>query len=161
MSKELADAFFTVVDESIGWILECTEGLDTARLNWRPVEDGNSLHAIANHTMANAERNILSSYLGKPYAYDRAAEFAAEAKDGDTPLGRRWAELRARIVAGMAAAGPEAFDRDCDHVRMVRVKGWEVLVQVSRHAAEHVGEARLTRQLIEAASSQRRAPEVP
>lgn len=150
MSKELADAFFMVVDESVEGILECTEGLDTAGLNWKPVAGGNSLHAIANHTMANAERNILSSYCGQPYAYDRAAEFAAEAKDGDTPLGERWAELRSRMIAGMAAAGPEACDRDCDHVRMGRVKGWEVLVQVSRHAAEHLGEARLTRQLLDA-----------
>ena len=151
MSKELADAFFMVVDESIEEIVERAAGLDTVALNWKPVAGGNSLHAIANHTMANAERNILSSYRGQPYAYDREAEFAAEARDGDTPLSERWAELRGRLVAGMAEAGPDAFDRDCDHVRMGRVKGWEVLVQVSRHAAEHMGEARLTRQLLDAA----------
>lgn len=149
MSRELADSLFMVVDESIDAILACAEGLDTVGLNWKPVAGGNSLHAIANHTMANAERNILSSYCGQPYVYDREAEFAAAARDGDAPLTERWAGLRARLVQAMADAPPEAFDRDCDHVRMGRVKGWQVLVQVSRHAAEHMGEARLTRQLLD------------
>ena len=150
MSNPLAHALLAVVDESIGWIIECVEGLDAKGLNWTPSEGTNSLHVIANYTMANAERNVLASYCGLPYTYDRAAEFTAQADDAATPLGERWEHLRSRLAEHVAAAGPEAFDRDCDHVRMGRVKGWKVLVQVSRHAAEHVGEARLTRQLFDA-----------
>jgi hypothetical protein len=150
MYAELEQAFFTVVDESIEWILGAADGLDATMLNLVPVQGGNCLYAIAIHTMANAERNILSSYCGQAYEYDREAEFAARANGDIGSLRTTWENLRPRLIAGLAAAGPEAFTSDCDHVRMGRVKGWEVLVQVSRHAAEHVGEARLTRRLLDA-----------
>jgi len=143
------ETFSEFIVESLDMILRCAEGLDGTTLNWRAdVEGTNSLYVIANHSMANAERNVLATFCGEPYDYDREAEFAAAGDSVEELLGR-WAVLRARIETVLAATGSEHLARDCTHFRLGVVPGRTVLLQAARHAAEHVGEARLTRAFVD------------
>jgi len=147
MDRESA-AFLRAISGSLDRIVACLDGLDADGLNRRPPIDGaNSLFAIATHALANTERNVMGTYCGEPYDWQREAEFAA-AGDSAAPIRARWAELKERMRAGLDAAGPAALGRECDHYRLGRVPGREVLLQAARHAAEHVGEAELTRRLL-------------
>lgn len=141
--------FFEALSGSLEELLACLDGLDAKALDWRPVEGANSLYAIALHTLSNAERNVMSHFLGEPYVYDRTAEFAASAS-GQPPLRERWETLRKRMEDGLSQATAADLLAPRQHQRMGSVPGQAVLVQVVRHAAEHVGEARLTRQLLDA-----------
>ena len=150
MNIEIA-TFEDFINESLDTILACVEGLDGAALNWRPdAARSNTLFVIANHSMANAERNVLATFCGEPYDYDRDAEFAA-AGDSAEELIERWAALRVRIEHGLQAARPERLTEDCTHFRLGVVPGRTILLRAARHVAEHVSEAPLTRALLNAA----------
>jgi hypothetical protein len=41
-----------------------------------------------------------------------------------------------------------ALEEQCEHPRLGRIAGRAVLLQAERHAAEHLGEAELTRALL-------------
>jgi hypothetical protein len=149
MDRETA-SFLRAISGSLDRIVACLDGLDAATLNRRlPIEGANSLYAIATHALANAERNVLGTYCGEPYDWQREAEFAASG-DSAEPLRHYWRKLEVRMREGLAAAGPAALARECDHPRLGRIHGREVLLQAARHAAEHVGEAELTRRAISA-----------
>ncbi|MDP9352216.1 MAG: hypothetical protein M3P51_11815 [Chloroflexota bacterium] len=63
---------------SLDRLVGCLSDLDERGLNWRPpAENANSLYALAVHTLANAEENILGTLCGQPITRDREAEFAA------------------------------------------------------------------------------------
>ena len=141
--------FFGAITESLESILSRTEGMDADSLNWRPdVPAGNSLYALTLHTLSNVHRNILSHYCGEPYAYDRAAEFRESGTAAE--LAARHADLVVRMERALEAAGAGGLTRICDHQRLGKIPGRAVLLQAARHAAEHAGEANLTRALLDA-----------
>lgn len=148
MDQQIAN-FLGALSDSLDELLSCLDGLDERELDWRPLPGANSLYIIGLHTLSNAERNVMSHFLGEPYTYDRAAELASSAV-GQRLLRERWTALRARMEAGLAGATSADLVAPRQHQRMGTVIGQAVLVQVVRHAAEHVGEARLTRQLFDA-----------
>ena len=143
--------FFEFIEESLDLILSCGDGLARDGLQWTP--DGprtNSLQVIVSHSLANAERNVLAAFCGEPYKYDRDAEFRASEVSG-AELHSSWDSLRVRMRASLAESDASWLTRECSHARLGMVPGRTVLLQAARHAAEHVGEARLTRALIERA----------
>ena len=140
--------FHGALDESLEALMAALEGLDDTAIHWRPVEGANSLAVIAKHTLANAERNVMNSFLGEPYDYDRPEEFR-DTESMSELLDASMA-LRERIAKGLETARPERLSELVSHARLGMVPGRAVLLQVCRHANQHVGEAQLTRRLLDA-----------
>lgn len=143
--------FWRYIAGSLDRLVGCLDGLDAEALNWYPPAPGaNSLYTLAMHTLGNAEENILETLCGLPVGRDRAGEFAARGDDPATVVAR-WHDLRARLAAALEALPPGALDTPCQHPRRGPVTGRDILIVVARHAAEHLGQAELTRDLLRAA----------
>jgi hypothetical protein len=145
-SREIA-SFHRFITSSLDRLVTLVGELDEAGLNWRPpAPNANSLFALATHTLGNAEENILQTLCGRPGRRRREDEFAAR---GDSAaVAERWRALRADLTAAMAALTPTDLDRERAHPRRGALTGREVLLVVARHAAEHLGQAELTRDLL-------------
>ena len=149
MQNEIA-AHLTSLGDSLDGIVACLDGLDAAQLNWRPVEGGsNSLCVIATHSLASAEEAVLEVLGGQPVHRVRDEEFLARGDSAD-PLRRRWADLRPRFSAMLETLPAAELDRERDHHRRGRISGRQALLLVTAHAATHLGEAQLTRTLLDA-----------
>jgi DinB superfamily len=141
---------FGTIDDLVGSL----EGLTAAELNWRPTAPGtNSLYAIATHVLGNAEENVLHTVCGLAVVRSRAAELAASGTTWE-PVREQWRDLRERIEAALARLPAGDLDRERPHPRRGALTGHEVLLVVARHAAEHWGEAQLTKSLLRAAGAQ-------
>ena len=150
MDAEIA-TYWRYIASSLDRMVECVAGLDEAELSWRPPADGaNSLQVLTVHTFGNAEENVLGQLDREDVARDRESEFRAAAGAG-TELEERWRSLRPRMERALEALDREALDRLHDHPRRETLSGREVLLVVARHAAEHLGQAELTRDLLRAA----------
>jgi hypothetical protein len=99
--------------------------------------------------LGNAEENVLQTVCGQPVRRSRAAELGAHGVSWE-PVRDRWHELRERMAVALAGLPPGDLDRERPHPRRGPLTGREVLIVVARHAAEHWGEAQLTRSLLRA-----------
>ena len=94
-SREI-DLYWHKIRNTVDELVACLEGLDSDSLNWRPLDDANSLYVLATHTMGNVRYNFLNVLCGLPVTRDRDAEFVV--RGGSTvELEARWNELRDRI----------------------------------------------------------------
>ena len=144
-----ARLFWRYIASSLDRLVEIGATLDEAALNWRPpAPDTNSLHVLARHTLGNAEESILETLCGRPVGRDREGEFAARGATVAVPA--HWRALRPRLQAALAALPTSELDRGREHPRRGKITGREVLLVVARHAAEHLGQAELTRDLLRA-----------
>ncbi|HEX5505757.1 MAG TPA: DinB family protein [Thermomicrobiales bacterium] len=149
-SAEIATCW-RYIASSLDRLVGVVQGLDAADLQWRPpAPETNSLAALATHTLGNAEENLLGVLCGRPVRRDRDAEFAASAPSA-AELAARWADLRARLETALAALPAAELAREREHPRRGAITGLAVLLVVARHAAEHLGQAALTRDLLRAA----------
>lgn len=138
----------------LGEIRSALAGLSAAQLNWRPDTGGaNSAYAIASHVVGSTRVYALGFGLGRPVERDRAAEFAAAGPDAGALIAAL-GDLSNEIDAAVAAAGQAALDRRVRPPQELwgtgeprEVSGREALVESIRHAALHLGELRLTRDL--------------
>ncbi len=143
--------FWRYIASSLDRLIACLDGLDAAQLNWRPPATGaNSLYALAAHTLGNAEENILATLGGQIVGREREAEFAAHGTDS-AALVARWSSLRPRLHAALHDLPHGSLDREYPHPRRGAIGGREILIVVSRHVAEHLGQAELTLDLLRAA----------
>jgi uncharacterized damage-inducible protein DinB len=134
----------------------CLTDLSSDELNWRPPIDGsNSLYVLGTHVLGNAEAWILGIALGRPIRRDRPAEFAAVGSDAAILIGAA-IEL-GRTLTETVKPLAEALDQEREpsselwgegQPRKVTVR--ECLLHVIEHAAEHVGQMELTRDLMRA-----------
>jgi hypothetical protein len=148
-SREAA-VYCRYILSSLDRLVGCLNGLDETGLNWQPPAPGtNSLYALVTHTLANAEENILGTLGGQTIARRHEEEFGAR---GDTPdlLDARWHALRRHVTVTLAGLTSADLDGEVVHPRRGPVTGREVLLVVARHAAEHLGQAELTRDLLRA-----------
>lgn len=146
--------FWRYIAGSVDRLVGILDGLSEAELNWRPLAPGtNSLFILATHTVANTEENVLATLCGEPLRREREAEFQAYGTAPE-PIRQRWALLRRRIEAALADLPPAALDTMRQHPRRGPLTGREILIVVARHAAEHLGQAELTRDLMKAATGQ-------
>lgn len=129
------------LDGLVSLALELSED---ERLAIPPVAGANSVAALVGHTLANAEDNLLGTLAGQDVTYDRQADFDAPAADAGS-IEARWAALRARVNAALGPLDDTAVLAPRAHPRRGEVTGLEVLVVTARHAAEHLGQAELTR----------------
>jgi hypothetical protein len=141
------EMFWGYIVGSVDRIIAFLDGLVEDDLNWHPLENANSLYVLPTHTMGNVEKNLLDVLCGQPIARQREAEFAAQGSSVE-PTRRRWQELQERLAAGLAHVPSAELDRGREHPRRGRITGRELLIVVARHAAEHVGQAELTRDLL-------------
>lgn len=129
-TEQLADpevaTFWHFIASSLDRLVALALALDETGLAWRPPgPETNSVHVLTIHTLGNAEENILQTLCGTLVGREHDAEFTQ---------------------AG-AAVAPGELDRARPHPRRGTLSGRAVLIVVARHAAEHLGQAELTRDL--------------
>jgi hypothetical protein len=146
-SPEVAQ-FWQYISGSLDRLVELAAGLDDEALNWRPqAEDTNSIGTLSVHTLGNAEENVLEILAGHAVHRDRDSEFTAGSM-APHELAQRWQVLRPKLEAALAALPATELDRAREHARRGVIFGREALIITARHAAEHLGQAELTRDLL-------------
>lgn len=142
----------------LGWILDqigaALNGLTAAQLNWRPSTGAaNSVYAIASHVAGSTRVYALGFGCGRQVERDRPAEFAASGADAGT-LVATIRQLSREISAALATLAPSELDRRVLPPQELwgtgqahEISRRDALVESVRHAALHLGELRLTRDL--------------
>ena len=126
-------------------VLGATEGLTAEQLAWTPIATGaNSLLVLAAHTVGASERHILVNIARRQPGGTRDEEFAAK---GDIDGVRvRWKTVRRGIVDVLDNLRPGQLDEDL--VGEVSTRSvHSMIVHAIAHAAEHAGQAELTRDI--------------
>ena len=139
--------YWQYIDSSVKRILICLNGLSDEDLNWRPIDSANSLYVLATHTMGNVEENLLGVLTGQNTQRQRDAEFAAQAGSVEALYQRR-AALQSRVGLALGLVEPSDLDQEHEHPRRGPLTGRAVLIVGTRHAAEHMGQAELTRDML-------------
>jgi hypothetical protein len=128
-------------------VIGATAGLSAAQLTWTPAAaSANSLLVLAAHTVGAAERHILVNIAGRKPSGTREEEFAGKADIAG--VGTRWETVKRGIVDVLDNLPPGRLDDDLPgpvSTRSVQA----MIVHAIAHAAEHAGQAELTRDLAE------------
>jgi hypothetical protein len=138
---ELRDRLLAEVDR----VLRAADGLDASQLSWIPSAKGaNSLIVLAAHVVGAAERHVVRTVGAGAVSGTRDEEFAAR---GDlAPIRARWETVRGEIVEILDTLSPDRLDEELPQPSRVRtIHG--ALIHAIAHAAEHAGQAELTRDL--------------
>lgn len=144
------DIFASSIISSVERIIACMDGLNAEQMNWKPTaQDTNSLYILAVHTMANVEQATLGVLGGETIHRERDAEFVATGDSADW-IEQRWSALKPKVEQTLANVAPEALDKEHEHPRRGPMSGYQVLLATATHAAEHVGHAEVTRDLLKA-----------
>jgi uncharacterized damage-inducible protein DinB len=139
--------FWRYIASTIDQLIAVAEELDGDGLNWTPPATGaNSVCALATHVLGNARENLIEVLCGLPFGRARQAEFESTC-DSPAVLRGRWLALRAEVQEQFSKITQADLDRRLVHPRRGEITGREVLIVVARHAAEHRGQAELTRDL--------------
>ena len=143
------DLYWHNIKNTVDELVACLEGLDSDSLDWSPLDDANSLYVLATHTMGNVRHNLLNGLCGLPVTRDRDAEFMVRGSSA-VEIEARWNELKGQISDAIEELPPTELDRKRDRPHRGIITGRELLIVVARHAAEHYGQAQLTRDLVKA-----------
>jgi len=136
-------------------VVACLDGLTEAQINWRPtVDEGNSLYALAAHTLGNAQAWVLGIACGVDLRRDRPAEFAATGID-TFELRYELTRLGAQITGALMAMTPERLERRFVPSQELwgggnpahEITPRYALLHVIEHASLHLGHVELTRDL--------------
>ena len=146
------DIYWHKISGTVDEIVACLEGVGSDDLDWSPLDDANSLYVLATHTMGNVRHNLLNGLCGLPVSRDRDAEFVVEGGSA-ADIVANWNELKGQISDSIEGLPQGEMDRERDHPRYGTISGRALLVLVSTHAAEHYGQAQLTRDLLKAQRS--------
>ncbi len=129
--------------------------LDKAGRAWRPdTPDANSVLTLVNHMISNAEDNLLGTVVGANVTYDRQADFDTPETD-PAAIRARWSRVRAAFEVTLPRLDDAHMFAGVTHPRRGTVTRFDVLVVVTRHAAEHLAHAELTRDLYRARAADR------
>lgn len=142
------DSFWRAIVSSVNHIVSCLEGLGEEDLNWKPLGNANSLYVLPNHMMSNMEETILGVLCGQRVkARQREDDFRVIGSSLE-PVQQRWRELQERIASSLAQLPQGALNKEYVHPRRGKLTGRDILIVVAKHAAEHFGQAQLTRDLL-------------
>lgn len=148
-------SFWRALNVTLDSLADLTAAMDDDGLNWvPPVEGANSLTVLATHTLGNAEENIIEILGGLPVRRERDVEFAAK-EETSRALTARWEVLRPRLESTLACIDRAALNRVYHHPRRDGLTGRDILLQAVRHAAQHLGQAEVTRDLYRASHATR------
>jgi hypothetical protein len=138
---EMRDRLLREVDR----VVSATDGLSAAQLAWTPGAKGsNSLLVLAAHTVGAAERHILVNIAGRKASGTRDEEFAS--KGDTTGVRARWDTVKRGIVEVLDNLPPGRLDDDLVGPTSTR-SVHSMVVHAIAHAAEHAGQAELTRDI--------------
>ena len=143
------DVYWLKISNTVDEIVACLEGVGSDDLDWSPLDDANSLYVLATHTMGNVRHNLLNGLCGLAISRDRDAEFVVTGGSA-ADIVAHWNELKSQISDSIEGLPRGEMDRERDHPRYGTISGHELLVLVATHAAEHYGQAQLTRDLLKA-----------
>ena len=143
------DLYWDKIRDTVDELVGCLEGLGSDDLDWSPLDDANGLYVLATHTMGNVRHNLLNGLCDFPVTRDRDAEFIVTGGSAAEIEGS-WNEIKGQISDAIAVLPPGEMDRERDHARYGTISGRELLLLVATHAAEHYGQAQLTRDLLKA-----------
>lgn len=150
-SQEAA-TFWQYISGTLDRFMDVVAECSVEELNWRPpAPDTNSIYILAVHTLANARQNILGKVCGEDISRNREEEFVQVATEENASV-PWWPALRADMERALADVEQSQLDAAIDDPDRGTVSGREFLLIVARHAAEHVGQAELTRDLVRAAN---------
>jgi hypothetical protein len=153
-SREVA-TFWRYLASSLDRFVSVATSLDSEGLLWKPpAEATNSIAVMLIHTLGNAQENLLEILCGEPVNRDRDREFLESLVVAEE-LAAQWSALRSRLVAALGAVPVQELDRVRYHPRRGEIEGRSILIVVTRHAAEHLGQAELTRDLWLSSRSER------
>ncbi len=144
-ASEEAAQFWRYIAGSLDRLMALVAEQPDTVLHFRPpAPEANSILGLARHTLANARDNILGVMGGEPGSRDRQVEF-----DDTEPaaLLALWGDLRAEMEEALMALREGMLDERVEHGWRGSITRREVLIVVARHAAEHLGQAELTRDL--------------
>lgn len=140
-----AAQFWHYISGSLGRLIAIIEQEPDEVIRYRPpAQEANSILGLVRHTLANAADNLLGVLQGTPTERVRETEFEDLERKA---LLDRWEGLRAEFGSVLAALPPGALDTNVQHGWRGEITAREVLIIVARHAAEHLGQAELTRDL--------------
>ena len=144
--RELAEMRDRLMRE-VERVLGAADGMSATQVSWTPTAKGsNSLLVLAAHTVGAAERHILVNIAGRKPGGTRDEEFAAKASIADVRA--RWEVVKRGIAEVLDNLAPGRLDEDL--VGPVSTSSVHAMVVHSiAHAAEHAGQAELTRDLLE------------
>ncbi|CAN5394898.1 hypothetical protein BH09CHL1_BH09CHL1_04590 [soil metagenome] len=151
-NPEVASVWPYIV-ESIDRLVATVVDFGADGMHWRPSHpDANSVAVLAVHTMGNLEESVLFCLCGIPVGRVRASEFDVEHMSV-IEIQQMWTALRPRIETALSTltihdlSAPNPGNRD--GMTVCR----DLLNNVNRHAAEHSGQAELTRDLFKSRTS--------
>jgi hypothetical protein len=144
--KEI-ESYWHYVRRSVDRIILCLDGLDETDINWRPLDNANSLYVLATHIIGNVEANILGVLCLQNINRQRENEFKAYGNSIE-PIQQKWHDVQEKISSHLIKMSSKDLDKEYTHPRRGRTTGRDLLIVVARHAAEHVGHAELTRDLL-------------
>ena len=153
MNPEI-ETYGTYVKKQITDIMDALKPLNDEELNQRPdVPGANSEYVIATHVLGNARAWILGIACGQPLNRDRPAEFASSGNYES--LGKAAQTLSTEIDAALAELDPATLDDRFVPARELWGEGEpheiarrEAFAHVIEHAAMHLGQIQLTRDLL-------------
>jgi hypothetical protein len=132
--------------EEVERVLGAADGLDAQELSWTPSAKGaNSLLVLASHTVGAAERHVVRTVGGREVSGTRDEEFMVSG--ALAPIRLRWDAVRRRLVETLDNLPPGRLDDELPPPSRIRTVH-ALLVHAIAHAAEHAGQAELTRDLI-------------
>ncbi|CAN5526486.1 hypothetical protein BH09CHL1_BH09CHL1_31290 [soil metagenome] len=148
-SREVA-TFWRFLESSLDSFVQLASGIGDDGLQWKPpAEAANSIAVMLTHTLGNARENVLEILCGEAVNRDRDSEFVDRPVTAES-LAEQWSELKARLVAKLSTVPAIELDRVRSHPRRGEIDGRSILIVATRHAAEHLGQAELTRDLWQA-----------
>lgn len=165
----MADAEIDAYAAEFSWIFDqiciSLEGLSERQLATRPVATGNSPYTIANHVIGTTRVYALGFGCGRQVSRDRQAEFRSPATSV-AEVTTRLRQTARELTVALTELSPESLDErllptaelwGSSPIREISRR--EALIESLRHAALHLGELRLTHDLVVRANSGRQPPE--
>ncbi len=142
----------------LSWILarvgQSLDGLTDAQLATRPVATANSPYTIANHVIEATRVYALGFGCGRSVSRDRQAEFESPVTSVEE-VTQRLRTLDDELEAALSILASETLDDRLIPARELwgtgpirEISRREALIESVRHAALHLGELRLTRDLV-------------
>lgn len=151
MAESEIESFQRRLFDELDRVVKTLDGLDERAVNWNPEATGaNTLLVLVTHTLGAAEEHIIHQLCGEAIVRSRPAEFAARGSAGHIP--EHADDVKRRIIAALGRFDPLRLDEVRDTpVGKRPMRAW--LFHAVAHAAEHAGQAELTRDLWRARGS--------
>ncbi len=148
MSNKELEVLWRHIVRSQEHLISCLDGLSEEDVNWRPLENANSLYVLATHMMSNMKETILATLCAQAMTKrQREDDFKVVGVSAES-VRKSWSELKTRIESNLALLPTDALDKEYMHPRRGKITGREILIVAAKHAAEHFGQAELTLDLL-------------